>query len=408
MRPTGAKASRAAALGALLLLGACAGTNRADMLTKGEGTSARGVRVAGAALAGGIPEAALHATRQVLERDPGNVDALMKQADALTELGRPDAAAEAYRRVLGRDASPSREQAREARIGLGRVDLAAGRGAQAEATYRAMVADSPDNAAAHSGLGIALDLQGRHRDAQAEYRKSLALTDSDGTRANLGLSLAMAGDSTGAVEMLRPIAADPAASTKVRHNLAFALELAGDRRGAERTLGLDLPRDQVAEALSGFDAFRVAAVPAEATPLAGGAPIVLNPPAAVASAAPAAPTGQPPAGQPVVLATSLLPPAGATAVAAGADQPIVLSPPVAEARPAPVAKPARVATSVAAAAAPASRPASRPAAARPPVVQVAAAPIAVPPPAAAAAAAAPMAGAAVAVSGEPVGEKAAE
>ena len=256
------------------------------------------------------------------------------------------------------------------------------------------MAANPDSAAGHSGLGIALDLQGRHGEAQAEYRKSLALADSDATRANLGLSLAMSGDATGAVEMLRPLASDPAASAKVRHNLAFALELAGDRRGAERALGPDLPRNEVAEALSGFDAFRVAAVPVGPTPLAAGTPIVLNPPAAVAAAAPAAPPAQrivlatpaplaadapivlnpppatssvAPAGQAIVLATPLQ----ASALDAAADQPIVLRPPVpaAEAR---AAKPDRSA----------GKAAPRPTAPHAPVVQVAATPITVPAPAA--------------------------
>lgn len=244
------------ALGMALSLGACA--NRVEPFLQGEGTSSRGIRVANAALAGGLPEAALNATRTVLERDPNNVDALIKQADALNALGRADAAGEAYRRILSKEASPTREQARMARLGVGRADLAAGRAAAAEATYRALVATAPNEAAGHSGLGIALDLQGRHKEAQAEHRLALAQDASDATRANLGLSLAMGGSAQEAVEMLRPLAADPSASPRLRHNLAFAMALAGDRGGAARTLAPDLPREQVVAALSGFDAFRTA------------------------------------------------------------------------------------------------------------------------------------------------------
>ena len=238
-------------LGAALAVGACAEAS-------GLAGSAGSARFANAALAGGLPQAALNATRTVLERDPHNVQALLQQGDALAALGRGDAAAEAYRRALSPDASANDNQARHARLGIGRAELAAGRAEQAEAVFRQLVAGAPKDAAGRSGLGIALDLQGRHRDAQAEYRTALAQGDSDGTRVNLGLSLAMAGDAPEALAVLRPLAQDPAATPRVRHNLAFALALAGDRAGAERILAPDLPRDEVLAALSGYTAFRSA------------------------------------------------------------------------------------------------------------------------------------------------------
>jgi len=247
-------------LGAVLLLGACSGQQ--DRITQGEGTAPRALRIATAAMAGGLPQAALNATQNVLDRDPGNVEALIQQADALTALGRDDAAAEAYRRVLAKDASPNRAQARLARLGAGRADLAAGRAAEAEAIYAALAASAPEDAVGYNGLAIAYDQQGRHEEAQAAYRKALALADTSATRSNLGLSLAMSGDAAGALELLRPLAETTASSPRIRHNLAFALELAGDRQGARRVLATDMPREQVTAALSGFDAFRISAAPA--------------------------------------------------------------------------------------------------------------------------------------------------
>jgi Flp pilus assembly protein TadD len=244
------------ALGMALLLGACAG--RSDRLTEGEGTPARGIRVAGAALAGGLPQAALNATQSVLSRDPANVEALLQQAEALTALGRDDAAAEAYRRVLAKDASPSREQTHAARVGAGRADLAAGRATEAQAIYAALVAASANDPVGHNGLAIAYDQQGKHQEAQAEYRKALAQADTSATRSNLGLSLAMSGNTADALVLLRPLAAEASATPRIRHNLAFALELAGQREEAKRALAADLPREQVAVALAGFDAFRPA------------------------------------------------------------------------------------------------------------------------------------------------------
>lgn len=247
----------ALALGTALLLGACAG--RSDRITEGEGTPARGIRVAGAALAGGLPQAALNATQSVLSRDPVNVEALLQQAEALTALGRDDAAAEAYRRVLAKDASPNREQVHVARVGAGRADLAVGRAAEAQVIYAALAAASPDDPVGHSGLAIAYDQQGKHQEAQAEYRKALARADTSATRSNLGLSLAMSGNTAAALVLLRPLAAEASATPRIRHNLAFALQLAGERAEAKRALAADLPREQVAVALAGFDAFRSSA-----------------------------------------------------------------------------------------------------------------------------------------------------
>ena len=242
------------ALGTALLLGACGG--RVDRITEGEGTSARGLRVASAAMAGGLPQAALNATESVLSRDPRNVEALLKQAEVLTTMREDVAAAEAYRRVLSREASPTREQLRTARVGAGRADLAAGRSKEAETTYAALAAADSKDPLGYNGLAIALDQQGRHQEAQAAYRKALAIADTAATRSNLGLSLAMSGNTADALAILRPVAMQSAAIPRIRHNLAFALELAGQRDEAKRTLAADLPRGDVAAALAGFDAFR--------------------------------------------------------------------------------------------------------------------------------------------------------
>ena len=251
--------TRLMAFGAVLLLGACGAQQ--DRITQGEGTAPRGLRIASAAMAGGLPQAALNVTQNVLDRDPGNVEALIHQADALMALGRPDAAAEAYRRVMAKDVSPSRAQLRLARVGVGRVDLAMGRASEAEAIYAALIAATPDDPVGHNGLAIAFDQQGRHDEAQAAYRKALTIADTSATRSNLGLSLVMSGDTVGALELLRPLASESASNPRIRHNLAFALELAGDREGARRALAVDMPRDQVLAELVGFGAFRVAPTP---------------------------------------------------------------------------------------------------------------------------------------------------
>ena len=276
------------ALGTALLLGACSGP--VDRLTQGEGTSSRGLRVANAAIAGGLPQAALNATEGVLSRDPSNVAALLTQGEALTAMGQGPAAAEAYRRILSREASPTREQLHTARLAVGRADLAAGRGKEAEAIYAALAAANSSDPVGYNGLAIALDQQDRHGEAQAAYRKALAIADTAATRSNLGLSLAMSGNVADALVIMRSAAAETSTVPRIRHNLAFALELAGQRDEAKRALAVDMPRGEVAAALAGFDAFRpagmVAATPVVASASLGAGPFIpLSPPATTEPAA---------------------------------------------------------------------------------------------------------------------------
>ncbi len=59
-----------------------------------------GMNVADAALDGGMPQTALNVTSSILELQPHNVIALVRQGDALAQLSQPDAAMESYRRAL--------------------------------------------------------------------------------------------------------------------------------------------------------------------------------------------------------------------------------------------------------------------------------------------------------------------
>lgn len=321
------------ALGTALLLGACSGP--VDRLTQGEGTSARGLRVANAAIAGGLPQAALNATEGVLSRDPSNVAALLTQGEALTAMGQGSAAAEAYRRVLSKDASPTREQLHAARLALGRADLAAGRGKEAEAIYVALAAANSSDPVGYNGLAIALDQQDRHGEAQAAYRKALAIADTAATRSNLGLSLAMSGNVADALTIMRPAAAEASEIPRIRHNLAFALELAGQRDEAKRALAVDMPRGEVAAALAGFDAFRpvgtAAAFPDVRTGSPGAGPFITlsggaaDEPVAAQARTRARVRARPAASAPEILASPALAAAPSVALAAEAHPAVALA-----------------------------------------------------------------------------------
>lgn len=239
------------ALAAVLALGACSGGGL-KIATVNQPPLRDGLpslRVADAALAGGMPQTALNITRGLLAADPGNVPALLKQAETLALMGQADAAAECYTRVLAK--APHEEAAL---LGLGRIQLATGQAPAAEALFRRALAAAPANATAENDLGIALDMQDRHADAQEAYRSALRVEPGQAApQVNLGLSMALSGNANGALAILRPLAADPSAAPKVRHDLAAALSIAGDTASAAHILQQDMPTDQVKAAMAGYE-----------------------------------------------------------------------------------------------------------------------------------------------------------
>ena len=88
---------------ALLLLAGCSGNGSSD--TRGNVASAK---LADAALADGMPGAALNVSRSILREHPRDVGALERQGAALTQMNQPDAAMEAYRRALAVDPAAAR------------------------------------------------------------------------------------------------------------------------------------------------------------------------------------------------------------------------------------------------------------------------------------------------------------
>jgi Flp pilus assembly protein TadD len=211
------------------------------------------LRVADAALAGGAPEVALVAARDVLARHPGNVGALVREGDALFALQRSEEAAGSYRRALAAEPHDN-----AARLGLGRVRLRTDPGG-AEALLLQVVTAEPGNAAAWNDLGIARDLQGRHQTAQQAYVRAVAAApEMTAAQVNLGLSLALSGDPGRALDILRPLASGAAASPRVREDLAIALVTAGEDREARQLLRTDLSDVQAADALTAYGQLRPA------------------------------------------------------------------------------------------------------------------------------------------------------
>ncbi len=227
------------------LLAGCGAPNAPPQGAVGPGT----LNVADAAIAGGDPSLALSITQSVLAADPGNVDALVHEGDAYYNLGRCPASVAAYRLALQGDAKSA-----PAETGLGRCLLKTDPQA-AEAALLLAVRDDPGSAAAYNDLGIARDLQDNFSGAAVAYQRALAAApEMTAVEVNLGLSLALAGNGPAALQYLGPLATGQEATPKIREDYAAALIAAGRPTEARAVLAIDLPQQQVASALTGFNA----------------------------------------------------------------------------------------------------------------------------------------------------------
>ncbi len=138
-----------------------------------------------------------------------------------------------------------------AQIKNGRAQLARHEAEPARATFADVLTAAPTSVPALNGLGLALDMLGRHEEAQTAYRAVLAnVADDIVARNNLGLSLTLSGRYSEAIAALQPIALGQAASPRARQNLAIAMALDGDRDGAAKLERLDMREEDVQKNLN--------------------------------------------------------------------------------------------------------------------------------------------------------------
>ena len=124
---------------------------------------------------------------------------------------------------------------------LGNCYLAAGRFASAEAAYRdsiALVATQPQ---VILKLALVQTAQGKSGDAIRLLAEAQSVIDP----ADLGLALALAGDSQSALQVLDPAARANGADSRTRQNLALAHAFAGNWEQARVIAAQDIPADKI-------------------------------------------------------------------------------------------------------------------------------------------------------------------
>jgi Flp pilus assembly protein TadD len=129
-----------------------------------------------------------------------------------------------------------RPQVSDYRVVLGQTYLKAGRFISARDAFGDALTLSPDNGKAALNLSLAQIATGDWDGA----RKTLSAHAETINPSDRGLAMALAGDPSGAVEVLTAAVRTPGADVKARQNLALALALAGRWQEAKSMISVDL------------------------------------------------------------------------------------------------------------------------------------------------------------------------
>jgi len=211
---------------ALLLLAACTGESQRAPTISPEAASR--MRIAEIAENSGRPDLALNMIAAAARAAPDDPVTQARHAQALVRAGR---APEAERILMQSVARwPNRA---EVLLALGRLRVREPGGAgQALVILDRAIAVAPNDASAHDTRGVALDLLGRHGEAQQAYGRALQIQPSHvAASSNFAFSLLITGQTARARALLEPLVRRPDAPPRVVNN--YALILAAEGRADE-------------------------------------------------------------------------------------------------------------------------------------------------------------------------------
>lgn len=244
---------------ATLMLAGCSSVlgNRAsevpaDARAGDSGSAASTVRLARASRNAGDFASAVNLYRAAVSADPQDAELEVELGDTLVDAGSYDDAINVFNHVDAK--SPARVPAL---LGLMRVELALNEATRALAYADAAKALAPADNKVLIGRGVALDMAGRHGEAQQSYRAVITADPHDlAARNNLALSLALTGGFDEAIEIMKPIALSSNATPRCRQNLALIYGLKGDDDQAASLSRLDLDPSATTANLRFFDLVR--------------------------------------------------------------------------------------------------------------------------------------------------------
>ncbi|MEO3474551.1 tetratricopeptide repeat protein [Roseomonas sp. CAU 1739] len=191
------------------------------------------MRVAAVAESQGQMDVALSMYSAAATREPDNAQAQIRFAAALARAGNHAGAEQVLAAAALRQPND-----RTLMVQLGRMRLRSGQAGEALTLFDRVLAADARSAEALDGRGVALDLIGRHPEAQDSYRRAQQIAPNSISIANnLGLSLLLDNRPDEARAVLEPLARRPDATDRVTANYAIALAATGDVAAARTMLG---------------------------------------------------------------------------------------------------------------------------------------------------------------------------
>jgi len=186
--------------------------------------------------------------QRALQIDGDAVSAKVGLGQVFLAVGANDEAAAQFRDVL---AARANDQA--ARVGLASALIGMGQPALALEQLQAAAVSGPGAPRVFNATGVALDMLGRHAEAQTNYRKGIQLSPGDvALRSNLGLSLAISGQPEEAIATLAPLMGTSSVDGRIRQNLALAYAMTGNVEKALELSRRDLDEQSAQRQLSYF------------------------------------------------------------------------------------------------------------------------------------------------------------
>lgn len=190
---------------------------------------------------------------KLLERAPADRDAAIGYLDSLRHLAAFDQASQAIVKVKESLAGDP-----GVLVAAAKLQLAAGKAAEALADLDTARSADPRNWEIYSLTGVALDSQGNYQAAAAAYRAGLELSPGNPVLLNnLALSLAQAGRLDEAIRILQDLLASrQKVSPQIRQNLAMLHGFRGNLKEFEILARTDLKEEAVRKNLEAFRALQ--------------------------------------------------------------------------------------------------------------------------------------------------------
>ena len=259
-----------------------------------EVTNAARLNIAMAAEAAGDNQMALQIYATALAKDPSDTKAAVQYARALVNNRQVGLARELLSRQLAaRPGQP--DLSRE----FGTIEVLQGQPGPALARFDTALLANPQDVRALVNKGIALDMLGRHAEAQDLYRRADTLSPDDpAVRSNLAMSLMLSGQAQQAADIMQNMGLAADNIPRVRNNMAVMAAANGDMARARRLTSGEISETELQALASQLRAAPqqmpapVSQVAPEATPVAAApAPV---PVAATPMAAPTTPVSMAP------------------------------------------------------------------------------------------------------------------